>query len=444
VRSVADFGAVPNDSVDDTVAIQKALNALKPGEWLVFPAGRYLHSKSLRMKVANTLMWGEGATLHATNASDQAVWIEADGASVYKFTLTAVTSNRRTTPWESRISIYGGSNPARLLKNNVIRGNRVVNGGNPGTTLANSSGSAGIFVYRATNFLVAENTVTRSLADAIHITSGSSYGKVLNNTVREPGDDMIAVVSYVGDPSTPASSIAANLAARRARDLNHHITIAGNNVSGQYWGRGITVVGGENVTIENNVIDKPTHGAAVYLARETAYLTFGVRNILVRNNTITDVQTTIPAYTAGIISPNATKTGHGAIEIYSWLFSDEAANSGLKDAMAVENIRIESNRVSRTRNDGFRIGTGYGKTWSFNGKRKDGSSFSRSVTGGDVGLIGLSNNTLAGIGGKAIAINNKPTASSNIACEANTDDGKATGHSLCSGSKPVVVAACSS
>ena len=66
----------------------------------------------------------------------------------------------------------------------MIRGNRVVESGDPGTPLANSSASAAIFVYRATNFLVAENTVSRSLSDGIHMTSGSSYGRVLNNTVK--------------------------------------------------------------------------------------------------------------------------------------------------------------------------------------------------------------------------------------------------------------------
>lgn len=433
---------MPNDSVDDTDAIQRALNSLSPGEWLVFPPGRYIHSKSLHVKVANTVMWGEGATLHATNPSDQAVWLEADGASVYKFTLTAVTVNRRTTPWESRIAVFGGTNPARLLKNNVVRGNRLVQGGDPGTPLANSASSAGIFVYHATNFLVAENTVSRSLADGIHITSGSSHGMVLNNTVKETGDDMIAVVSYIGDPSTGASAIAGNFAARKTRDLNHHITIAGNTVTGQYWGRGISVVGGENVTIEHNSIDRTTHAAAVYLARETSYLTFGVRNVTVRNNTITDVQTTMPAYTGGSVSPNATKTGHGAIEIYSFVFSDEAAIDALGDNLAVQNIRIESNTINRTRADALRIGTGWGRTWSYSGKRKDGSSFTRSVTGGQVGLIGVSSNKMTSIGGKAIDISNKPTAQFNVSCDTNTDDGGSASNSLCSGPKPPVALSC--
>jgi len=443
VKFVTDFGAIPNDSVDDTDAIQRALDSLSPGDWLVFPTGLYLHSKSLHMRVANTVMWSEGAALRGTNASDQAIWIEADGASIYNFTLTAVTTTRKTTPWESRISIFGGTNPGKLLHNNVIRGNRVVQGGDPGTPLANSAGSAGIFVYRATNFLVAENTVARSMADGIHVTAGSSNGRVLNNDVKETGDDMIAVVSYVGDPSTPASTVAANLAALRASSLNHHITIAGNSVSGQYWGRGISVVGGENVTIENNAIDRTTHAAAIYLARETSYLTFGVHNVLVRNNTITDVETTNPAYTAGTVSATAAKTGHGAIEIYSFVFTDEAAISSLSSALSVENIEVDSNTIARTRFDGFRIGTGWGKTNSFTATRSDGSTFARSYTGGQVGLLGLTGNKMSSIGGQAIAINNRPTATNNVMCSANTDDNAGASNSLCSGPKPTVVPACS-
>ena len=80
----------------------------------------------------------------------------------------------------------------------------------------------------ATQFLVAENTVSRSLSDGIHVTAGSSYGRVLNNSVKETGDDMIAVVSYVADPGTSADAILADFDTRRANALSHHITIANN------------------------------------------------------------------------------------------------------------------------------------------------------------------------------------------------------------------------
>jgi hypothetical protein len=435
VRSVTDFGATPNDATDDTDAIQRALNSLSPGEWLVFPPGRYQHSKSLHVKVPNTVLWGDGATLHATNPADQAVMLEADGASIYKFTLTGVTDKRRSAPWESRIAVFGGAKSARLLTGNVVRGNRITEAGDPGTPLANSSGSAAIFIYHATNFLVAENAVSRSLSDGIHVTAGSSYGRVLNNTVKETGDDMIAVVSYIGDPSTRAAEVAADFDARKALGLNHHIIIANNSVSGQYWGRGISVVGGENIVIEHNTIDRTTHGAAIYIARETSYLTFGVRNVLVRDNTISDVQTTTPVYTAGTVSSMAPKTGHGAIEVYSWLFEDEAADPKLADALSVQDIRIESNTIDRARNDGTRIGKGWGQVWSYTGKTKDGGSYTRKVTGGQVARITLVNNKMTSIAGQPIALHN-PAEQFNIACNGNAKEGRPTAQSVCGGSPP--------
>jgi parallel beta-helix repeat protein len=442
VRSVNEFGVTPSDTDDRTDAIQRALNSLAPGDWLVFPPGRYIHSKTLHVKVPGTVLWGEGATLHATTPGDMAVMLEAEGASIYKFTLTAVTDRRRSAPWESRIAVFGGSKPGRLLKGNIIRGNRVMESGEPGSPLANSSSSAAIFVYYATDFLVAENTVSRSLSDGIHVTSGSSYGRVLNNTVRQTGDDMIAVVSYVGDPSQSAETIAADFDERKARGLSHHIVIANNTVSGQYWGRGISVVGGENVVIEHNSIDRTTHGAAIYLARETSFLTFGVRNVLVRDNTISDVQTTNPDFIGGTVNPAAPKTGHGAIEVYSWLYTDEAANDKLKEELSVQDIRIESNTINRAKADGVRIGTGWGRVWSYTGKKKDGSSFTRSLTGGQVGRIALKNNKMTSVGGQAIAINNQPTERLNIACEANAQEGKVAVQRLCGGKAPVSVPDC--
>ncbi len=430
VRNVKDFGATVDDLTDDTAAIQRAINALSPGEWLVFPQGRYLHNTSIRVKTPNVVLWSEGATLHATNASNQAMWLEADGASIYNFTLTAVTENRRTTPWESRIAVFGGSNPRRLLKNNVVRGNRLIWSGPAGSALANSASSAGIFVYHATNFLVAENQVSRSLADGIHVTAGSSNGKVLKNTVTETGDDMIAVVSYLGmDASTPASKVAAEYESRKAGNLNRGILIAHNTVSGQYWGRGITVVGGDGVRIENNSISKTTHAAGVYLAREVSYLTFGVRNVLVRHNTIRDVQTTAPDYITGKPAASFTRTRHGGVEIYSHLFVDEAAIGWLKNALAVENILVENNIIDGTIAEGVRVGTGDGRTWSYSG---------RSVTGGSVGLISLTGNKLSRIGTQAISILNRPTSSYNVQCESNTKDGSVTSHNVCSGPKPPV------
>src|SRR5512138_2714363 len=42
VHEVRDYGATPDDDRDDSDAIQRALDALQPGDTLVFAPGRYL------------------------------------------------------------------------------------------------------------------------------------------------------------------------------------------------------------------------------------------------------------------------------------------------------------------------------------------------------------------------------------------------------------------
>ena len=98
--------------------------------------------------------------------------------------------------------------------------------------------------------IVRDNNVSQTLADAIHITDATEDILVTNNTVRDAGDDLIAVVSYLAvDP-------------RRCKN----ITIVGNDVARQTNGRGISNVGGESVTIKNNTIAE-TNGAGVWSPR---------------------------------------------------------------------------------------------------------------------------------------------------------------------------------
>ena len=430
VLNVTSFGARGDDGNDDTGAIQAAINAAQPGQWIVFPAGRYIHNKSIRVNKAGVVLWSEGATLHGTNPLDQAVWLEADGASVYNFTMTAVTDIRRTAPWESRIAVFGGANPRKLLRNNVIRNNRVLWSGEPGTPLANASSSAGIFIYNATNFLVAQNTVARSLADAIHITAGSYNGRVLRNTVKEPGDDLIAMVSYVGSANLSASQVNAEFSARRSRELVRNVLVANNDTSGNYWGRGITVVGGEAITIENNKINRTNHAAGIYLARELSYLTFGVRNVLIRNNLINEVQTLPPTYTPTGFRFNT--TGHGGVEIYSHMFNDERTYPALVDGFAVENIRFENNTLDRVKPDGIRVGNGTGSALSYGG---------RAATGGRVGDLAFINTRISNVGGNPMNILSRHSSSSNVVCTGTTFNGTSYTNPQCSGPVPTVTGA---
>jgi hypothetical protein len=373
-RRVTEYGAAPDDDQDDTSAIQRALSAMREGEWLVFPPGRYVHNKSLTIDVKGAKLWGDGATLHGTNPADQAVWIRADDVEVYRFTKTALTDRRRSAPWDAGISIYS-INGVKPVYRTIIRGNRLIASDRVGTAGQASASSAGILAYRARDFLIAENFIERTLADGIHMTGASRNGRVVGNVVRETGDDMVAVVSYIGDNWTSsAQSSAGWLDRRREAEEVRDVLIANNDVSGQYWGRGIAVVGGSNVTIRRNRIARSTAAAAIYLSREMSYRTFGSRNILVTGNTIDDSRVSRPLFVPagpaymGLQSllSQPTTTGHAAIEVYATADAAELRAAAGSSHLAIQRIRLEGNTIHKTASSGVRIGN-YSPTGSISG-----------------------------------------------------------------------------
>lgn len=438
---VRNFGAVPDDGRDDTAAIQSALNSLTAGQWLVFPAGTYQHNARLVISTARVVLWSEGATLLATNPSDQAVVLAADGAAIYNFTLTAVTADRLYAPWQARVALHGGLERGAPLRDNVIQGNRIVNGGAPGSATANSASSAGIYVEYADNFLVAGNEVRRSLSDGIHITGGARNGRVLFNTVRESGDDLIGLVSYMGDgdwTTETAAHLTGTLAAKRDRQLVREVLVAHNDVSGNYFGRGITVVGGADITISDNRVSQTAIGAGILLARDASFVTWGVNNLVVRDNIISQVQTLPPAYTPVGWDTSVQRTGHGAVEIYGFVFEDERAFADLVDATAMQNISIARTTVTSAWAAGVRVGVGSGVTETLNGSDSAGRPLARLLTGGAVRRVELSNLTMTGTATPALEILARTTAADNVFCEGLTDGGRAVTDAACGGARPLV------
>lgn len=351
---VTTFGARPDDAVDDTAAIRSALKALEPGGWLVFPPGRYLHKESLSVDVPGAVLWGQGATLHASNPSEQAIFLQADGASIYRFTLTAATTERMMHPTSARLGIFADDGGMSPVRGNVIRGNTIVAADPTVAALSNSTSGAGIFVFGASDFLLAENRVERSLADGIHITEGSSGGVVVGNTVRQSGDDMIGMVSYC-DRLSDAVQDPARLDALIQRVLVHDLVVAENDLADQYWGRGVAVVGGRSITIENNKVERTPYAAGVLVAREDVFHTCGSDNVVIRDNVIAAVQTEPPTYSPKS-EKDARKTGHASLEIHVLATPTEQKNGRIRDVIHVGPVLVSHNEVRGVRFNGVRLG----------------------------------------------------------------------------------------
>ncbi|WP_260436111.1 right-handed parallel beta-helix repeat-containing protein [Burkholderia sp. Bp9143] len=322
---VADVTVSPAaDGGDQADALQKAFDSLRAGQRLVIAPGRYVVGHSLAVTVPQVVISGYGATLAATNPADQTIVMSGVGSTLVGVTLAGTGTTRLTTPESTKVEVTGTD--VQVL----------------GVTIQGGA-SAGIFVFGGNDIAIVGNTVRATLADGIHTTYGSTNVLVRNNTVTGTGDDLIAVVSYLGDGR-----------------LSSNVLIDSNAVSGNYWGRGISVVGGQGVTISNNTVDGVEKAAGILVAKEDSSKTYGASNVVITGNTVTNIQNSN-------VNSGLQPTQQGAIELDTW--------SG-----AVSGVTVADNRVSGSGYAGFRA---YGNVCSFS---VTGNTFS-SIAGLPVWLL---------------------------------------------------------
>jgi hypothetical protein len=322
---VADVTVSPAaDGSDQADALQKAFDSLRAGQRLVIAPGRYVVGHSLAVTVPQAVISGYGATLAATNPADQTLVMSGAGSTLVGVTLAGTGTTRLTTPESTKVEVTGAD--VQVL----------------GVTIQGGA-SAGIFVFGGNGIAIVGNTVRATLADGIHTTYGSTNVLVQNNTVTGTGDDLIAVVSYLGDGG-----------------LSSNVLIDHNSVSGNAWGRGITVVGGQGVTISNNTVDGVEKAAGILVAQEDSWKTYGSSNVVIAGNTVTNIQNSN-------VNNGLQPTQQGAIELDTW-------------TGAVSSVAVTDNRVSGSGYAGFRA---YGNVCSFS---VTGNTFS-SIAGLPVGLL---------------------------------------------------------
>lgn len=294
---VTDFGAVPDDGRDDQAAIQQAIDRAAPGTTVVFPAGVYHHSSVLNVRNNNVTLWGYGASLVGTNNENHAIVLRGDHTAVAGLTISANPKGRLHAEEQMGIALH-------FTTGSVVRD----------TTVRNTS-SAGIFIWGAKDYQILDNVVENTMSDGIHSVGGARNGLVQGNRLRNVGDDCFAVISYIAE-----------------RQMSGNITIRDNSCVGGK-ARGISVVGGEDVRIENNTIEASA-AAGIYLASEANYNTYGAHRVQVINNRLNGVNTN-------------SAIRHGAI--FLWARSGSATTSdGASHSLQNHDILIQGNQIENT------------------------------------------------------------------------------------------------
>ncbi|MFT4309440.1 MAG: right-handed parallel beta-helix repeat-containing protein [Candidatus Woesearchaeota archaeon] len=296
-KNIADYGAIADGITDDTLAIQKALDSLEPGDTLLFNGGTHIYSDKLLINTTNVTLQGRNTTLLAANEK-QALWIASPHVKIIGFNLISDFDLPRTAePIMSHIVV--DLVEGVVIKDNYIEGGR----------------ETGMMIFGGRGIVIENNIVKNTKSDGIHLTDGTKDGLVANNTVIGTGDDGIAVVSYMVHGT-----------------ISRKITIENNNVSSTTWGRGITVVGGEDVIIrKNNVYN--TSAAGIYLASEWYFNTYGVRNVIIDSNNVSYANYLTEVDNGGILTLGESGTG-----IYK----------GEEIDLMIHNVTIKNNIVSYT------------------------------------------------------------------------------------------------
>jgi len=297
VRSVTDFGARGDDSADDTAALQGVLDALEPGETLLFPPGTYRHRDVLTVRAPGVQLLGDGATLLATDEERSAFHVAADRVVVSELAFAVESVTRRWDSYEQHKIRVSGQEGVVLHRVQVL-----------------NSAASGIFIADgASCFLVDGVTVRDTQADGIHLSGGAHDGTLINPTVIGSGDDGVAVVSYSGEPAP-----------------SHDIAVLSPRVRSNTHGRGLSVVGGEDIAFRDVRVES-SDAAAVYIAAEGApYDTYGTRNVTVSGGELID-------------SNRNPAVDHGAVLVFSGRVGQE-----------VSGVHVEDLTISGTRQDASR------------------------------------------------------------------------------------------
>jgi hypothetical protein len=252
-----DEGAKGDGTTDDASALNAALKkaaTMENGIVFIPPGRNFVHGDVLRMSSCELLGAGETSVLTATNPFRSTVWAEGEYPRIRNLTVVTQLGDTKRQSVPEATAVY-----IRKANHFWVDAVKVKGAASAGIFNLGGGGSAESFA-RITRCVVED-----TLADGIHNTGNAHHVRVEGNVARNNGDDCFAIVSY------------------DAQMCHDFVVVRNFGTEGN--ARGVTVVGGKDVLIEDNEI-RNKDAAGILVASEASWGTNLSERVIVRNNRI--------------------------------------------------------------------------------------------------------------------------------------------------------------
>ena len=231
--SVLDFGAVANDGQDDYDAFVACIEAAAAeGKIVWIPAGTFDLAEEVALDVKDVTI--QGAGMWHTNLAGAGVSFHYAGTcKFYDFAMTGVSTVRDDSGDLAGFEGIGKSTNV-TIENIWMEHIKV-----------------GVWNINGTNLVIQGCRIRNTYADGINLCSGTKNATVRNNSVRNTGDDGIAIWPWQADCTDN--------------------TIAYNTIQVPTLANGVAIYGGNgNVAEYNHVSDIINNGAGICVGSEFA------------------------------------------------------------------------------------------------------------------------------------------------------------------------------
>ncbi|MFF3348871.1 CARDB domain-containing protein [Streptomyces sp. NPDC002779] len=291
--SITEYGAVPNDGIDDADAIQRAVTADQKGEidcvWI--PAGQWRQEKKIltddpqnrgqynQVGIRDVTVRGAGmwhSQLYALTPPHQAGGINHPHEGNFGFDIDHNTKISDIAIFGSG-TIRGGDGGAEggvALNGRFGKDTKITNvwieHANVGAWVGRDYSNIPELWGPGDGVEFSGVRIRNTYADGVNFANGTRNSTVYNSSFRNTGDDALAVWAskYVKDTAV---------------DIGHDNHFRNNTIQLPWRANGIAVYGGYGNTIENNLVSDTMNYPGIMLATDHDPLPFSGQTLIANN-----------------------------------------------------------------------------------------------------------------------------------------------------------------